>query len=38
MNFLHFLILLISITDCLTGPLEDIANTPDLSLVSVQNK
>ncbi len=34
MNFIHFSILSIISITCFAGPLEDIANTPELTLVS----
>jgi hypothetical protein len=38
MNFIQFYILLIISISCFAGPLEDLANMPDLTLVSFENK
>jgi hypothetical protein len=37
MNFIQFYILLIISISCFAGPLEDLANMPDLTLVSFEN-
>ncbi len=38
MNIIHFYILLIISIHCFAGPLEDLANMPDLALVSFEKK
>jgi len=38
MNIIHFYILLIISIHCFAGPLEDLANMPDVALVSFEEK